>query len=285
MGNEPQKIAILGAGTMGHGIAQLAAQSGFQTIVYDPDPAALERGLDRARQGLETAVAKGKLTADQATDAAAHLTGAATLAAAVAEADLIIEAGPEIPAVKIGILTAVLAAAPARAIVASNTSSLSLTELAAATSQPERIVGMHFFNPPPVMKLVELVRAEQTSPSTMAQARAFAERLGKQVIEVRDSPGFASSRLGIALAMEAIRMLEEGVASAEDIDRAMELGYNHPMGPLRLTDLVGLDVRLTIADHLNRELGGLRFQPPQLLRRLVRAGKLGRKSGEGFYRY
>ncbi|MHB1844726.1 MAG: 3-hydroxyacyl-CoA dehydrogenase family protein [Deltaproteobacteria bacterium] len=280
-----ERIAVIGAGTMGHGIAQVAAQAGFATRLCDPDAAALERGLGKARAGIQKALEKGKLSPEEAALATGRLAGAASLAEAVREATLVIEAGPENLAVKCQILRDVCDAAPAGALIASNSSSLSLTELAAATPRAAQIVGMHFFNPPPVMKLVELVRAEQTSTETLARARAIAAKMGKEVVEVRDSPGFASSRLGIALAMEAIRMLEEGVASAEDIDRAMELGYNHPMGPLRLTDLVGLDVRLAIADHLNRELGGLRFQAPQLLRRLVRAGKLGRKTGEGFYRY
>ncbi len=280
-----RRIALLGAGTMGHGIAQLAAQAGFETRVFDPAPEALAKGLAAARAGVERAIQKGRLLAEEGPRALARLHGAKSLEEAVHDADLVIEAGPESLAVKCRILTEACAAAPEDAIVASNTSSLSLTELAAATPRPSRVVGMHFFNPPPVMKLVEIVRAEQTAPEAIARVRAAAERMGKEVVEVRDSPGFASSRLGIALAMEAIRMLEEGVASAEDIDRAMRLGYNHPMGPLELTDLVGLDVRLAIADYLNRELGGLRFQPPQLLRRLVRAGKLGKKAGEGFYKY
>ena len=277
--------AVLGAGTMGHGIAQLLAQSGWRTRVYDPLPAALERGLAKAREGLATAAAKGKISAETALDAAARLEPAADVAAAAADAELVIEAGPEQLALKIELFRELCRAAPAGAVLATNTSSLSVTELATATSRPAQVVGMHFFNPPPVMKLVEIVRAEQTSPETVEAARAAATRMGKEIVLVRDSPGFASSRLGIALAMEAIRMVEEGVASAADIDRAMELGYAHPMGPLRLTDLVGLDVRLAIAEYLDRELGGHRFHPPQLLRRLVRAGKLGRKSGEGFYRY
>lgn len=279
-----EKVAILGAGTMGHGIAQVAAQAGFATAVFDPEPAALEKGLARARAGLETAASKGKITPEVAKAAAARLTAAPSLAAAAEGCALVIEAGPERMPLKIQIFLDVCRAAPEGAILASNTSSLSLTELAAATPRPAQVVGLHFFNPPPVMKLVELVRAEQSAPETVAAARALAERMGKTVIEVRDSPGFASSRLGIALAMEAIRMLEEGVASAADIDQAMKLGYAHPMGPLELTDLVGLDVRLAIADYLERELGD-RFHAPQLLRRLVRAGKLGRKSGQGFYKY
>jgi 3-hydroxybutyryl-CoA dehydrogenase len=279
------KIAVLGAGTMGHGIAQVAAQGGFTTALFDPEPAALERGLGKARVGFEIARAKGKLSEVHAREAAARLAAAPSLEAAVSGAELIIEAGPERLPVKIQIFADVCRFAPEGAVLASNTSSLSLTELAAATPRPAQVIGMHFFNPPPVMKLLELVRAEQTSPETLARARAAGERMGKEIIVVRDSPGFASSRLGIALGMEAIRMLEEGVSSAADIDRAMELGYGHPMGPLKLTDLVGLDVRLAIAEHLERELGGDRFHPPQLLRRLVRAGKLGRKSGEGFYKY
>jgi 3-hydroxybutyryl-CoA dehydrogenase len=278
-------IAVLGSGTMGQGIAQLAAQAGYPTRVYDADPAVLARGIAKARSGIDLLQGKGKLTAPEAAAAAARLEAAASLAAAVKDAGLVIEAVPERLDLKIELLRSAASLAPATAVLASNTSSLSLTEIAAGSGQGARVVGMHFFNPPPVMKLLELVRAEQTSPETLAVAREVGTRLGKELIEVRDSPGFASSRLGIALALEAIRMLEEGVASAADIDRAMELGYAHPMGPLKLTDLVGLDVRLAIAEHLNRELGGLRFQPPQLLKRLVRAGKLGRKSGEGFYKY
>jgi 3-hydroxybutyryl-CoA dehydrogenase len=278
-------IAVLGSGTMGQGIAQLAAQAGHLTRVYDADQAALARGVAKARAGIDLLLGKGKLSADEAAAAGTRLEAAATLADAVQDAGLVIEAIPERLDLKIELLRAVAGIAPAACVLASNTSSLSLTEIAAASGHAARVVGMHFFNPPPVMKLLELVRAEQTSPETMAVARQVGTRMGKEMIEVRDSPGFASSRLGIALALEAIRMLEEGVASAGDIDRAMELGYAHPMGPLKLTDLVGLDVRLAIAEHLNRELGGFRFQPPQLLKRLVRAGKLGRKAGEGFYKY
>lgn len=282
---EGSKLAVLGAGTMGHGIAQLAAQAGFQAALFDPDPAALERGLAKARAGFATALAKGKLSEEQARQAEGRLTAVPTLEEAVRGAEVVIEAGPEKLPIKIQILVEVCKWAPADAVMASNTSSLPVTELAAATPRPGRVIGMHFFNPPAVMKLVELVSAEQTAADTVARARAVAERMGKEAILVRDSPGFASSRLGIALGLEAMRMLEEGVASAADIDRAMKLGYGHPMGPLELTDLVGLDVRLAIAEHLERELGGGRFHPPQLLRRMVRAGKLGRKSGEGFYKY
>ncbi len=278
-------IAVIGAGTMGQGIAQLAAQAGYPTRVHDADPAVLERGLSRARDGIALSLSKAKISAEDAAAASARLGGSSSLAAAVQGAGLVIEAVPEKLALKIELLRELAGLTAPETILASNTSSLSLTEIAAGSGAPARVVGMHFFNPPPVMRLLELVRAEQTSPEALAVARAVGARMGKQVIEVRDSPGFASSRLGIVFALEAIRMLEEGVASAADIDRAMELGYNHPMGPLKLTDLVGLDVRLAIAEHLDRELGGFRFQPPQLLKRLVRAGKLGRKSGEGFYKY
>jgi 3-hydroxybutyryl-CoA dehydrogenase len=174
--------------------------------------------------------------------------------------------------------------APKHALLASNTSSLSITEIAGVVEDPTRVIGLHFFNPVPIMELLEIVRGLRTGDEAVAAAKAFGERLGKKPIVVKDWPGFATSRLGVALGAEAIRMLEAGVASAEDIDRAMELGYRHPMGPLRLTDLVGLDVRLSILEHLHREVGE-QFRPPTLLRQMVRAGKLGRKSGEGFYKY
>ncbi len=201
---------------------------------------------------------------------------------ACAGADLVVEAAPESMELKVKLLSEVVAAAPAGALVGSNTSSLSLTELGARVGAPERTVGLHFFNPPPVMELLEIVRGVGTSDATVERALAFARSVGKTPIVVRDVPGFATSRLGVILGAEAIRMLESGVASAEDIDRAMELGYRHPMGPLKLTDLVGLDVRLAILDHLHREVGE-QFRAPPLLRQLVRAGKLGKKSGEGFY--
>jgi 3-hydroxybutyryl-CoA dehydrogenase len=170
-------------------------------------------------------------------------------------------------------------------VLATNTSGLSITKIAQPMQRPDRVVGLHFFNPPHLLKLLEVVQGAKTSPATIERSLAFAKRLGKEPILVKDSPGFASSRLGIVLGLEAIRMLEQGVASAADIDRAMELGYNHPMGPLKLTDLVGLDVRLAIADHLHGELKQDQYRAPDLLRRLVAQGKLGKKSGEGFYKY
>jgi 3-hydroxybutyryl-CoA dehydrogenase len=204
---------------------------------------------------------------------------------AVSGCDLVIEAIPEDLSLKRALFKKLSEICASTTILASNTSSLSLTEIAAAARGPERVVGMHFFNPVHLMKLLEIVRAYQTSDATVQAVRGVGTRMGKQMIEVKDRPGFASTRLGVALGLQAVRMLEEGVASAEDIDRAMELGYGHPMGPLKLADLVGLDVRLAIAEYLYKELGSDAFRPPQLLKQMVRAGKLGRKTGEGFYKY
>jgi 3-hydroxybutyryl-CoA dehydrogenase len=204
---------------------------------------------------------------------------------AVADADLIVEAAPESVELKRSIFARLDAAAPAEALLASNTSSLSVASIAAATATPARVVGMHFFNPVHLMPLVEVVRAADTAAETVERAVAAGRLLGKEPIVVRDSPGFASSRLGLILGLEAMRMVEQQVASPQDIDRAMTLGYRHPMGPLRLTDLVGLDVRLAIAEHLHRELGSEAFRPPQILRRMVEEGRLGKKSGRGFYEW
>jgi 3-hydroxybutyryl-CoA dehydrogenase len=203
---------------------------------------------------------------------------------AAAGADVILEAVPEDLKLKLEVLGPLLDRADKQAIFASNTSSLSLTELGTRLGIPDRTIGLHFFNPPPVMELVEVVRGLATSDETVERALAFVKGLGKTAIVVRDVPGFATSRLGVILGAEAMRMLETGVASAEDIDRGMELGYRHPMGPLRLTDLVGLDVRLAILEHLHKELGE-QFRPPAILRTMVRAGKLGKKTGEGFYKW
>jgi 3-hydroxybutyryl-CoA dehydrogenase len=277
-------FGVVGAGTMGHGIAQLAAQAGYRVQLYDTTQERAEAGRVRLAANLEAGVARGKVTAEER-DAALARVEAVSALDALAGCAVVIEAVPEELALKQALFRDLSARLAPDALLATNTSALSVTEIAAAARHPERVVGMHFFNPAHLMKLLELVRALQTSDATLARARAVAERLGKQVVEVQDHPGFASSRLGILLGMEAIRMVEEGVGSAADIDRAMELGYGHPMGPLKLTDLVGLDVRLAIAEHLHRELGNPAFRPPQLLKRMVRAGKLGKKSGEGFYRY
>ena len=283
---EIRRILVLGAGTMGHGIAHVAAQAGYEARLFDVDPAAVQKGLAAVRANLDKGVEKGKVAAADRDAALARLAAApADLAAAAAEADLVIEAVPERLDLKQSIFRTLGASAPAHALLATNTSSLPIAEIAAASGVPERVLGLHFFNPVHIMQLLELVRTPQTSEAAVEAARAVGERMGKTVIVVRDSPGFATSRLGLVLGLEAIRMVEEGVASASDIDTALELGYRHPMGPLKLTDLVGLDVRLGIAEHLARVLDDRRFDPPALLRTMVAEGKLGKKSGEGFYRW
>ena len=279
------QVAVIGAGTMGHGIAHVAASSGWQVNLFDVDEEALEQARQKVEQNLDKGVAKGKVTEDKRKLTLNNLKTTTDLATAVARAQLVIEAAPERVDLKRQIFTEVSSYASEEAILSTNTSSLSITEIAAVCHRPERFIGMHFFNPPHIVKFLEIIRAEQTSDEVVAAARQAGEAMGREMIVVSDSPGFATSRLGLALGLEAVRMLQEGVGSVEDIDRAMELGYRHPMGPLKLTDLVGLDVRLAIAEYLHRELGGEQFRPPHLLRKMVRAGKLGKKSGQGFYRW
>ena len=278
-------LTILGAGTMGQGIAYVAVLAGFEVTLLDASADAVGCGVARVDQLLINGVSRGKITTEQQMIAASRLTSSTTLDRAVAEADLVVEAVPEQLPLKQQLFTQLDAHAPSHTVFATNTSSLSISAIASVVRSPERVIGMHFFNPVHVMKLVELVRGEQTSDDTVARARRYGERLGKTAIVVRDTPGFATSRLGIVLGLEAMRMLEQGVASAEDIDRAMELGYNHPIGPLKLTDVVGLDVRLAVADHLHATLHDATYVAPAILRRLVAEGKLGQKSGEGFYRW
>jgi 3-hydroxybutyryl-CoA dehydrogenase len=278
-----RSVAVVGSGTMGHGIAYVAALSGCRVTLHDADPAALERARGRIEATAEGGLARGKITAETRDRLFGDIVYAPDLAGAVAGADLVVEAVVEDLAVKQGLLARIEPEVRAETLLASNTSSLPVTRLASVLSRPERMLGMHFFNPVHVMQLVELVVHPRTSAEARDAALDFVRRMGKQPIVVRDSPGFASSRLGVAIAIEAMRMVEEGVASAEDIDKAMELGYRHPMGPLRLTDLVGLDVRLAIAETLHRELGAERFRPPEILRRMVAEGHLGQKSGRGFY--
>ena len=277
-----ETIAVLGTGTMGQGIAQIAATSGYATRVYDVEAERAQAAAAGVGAQLEKLVQKGKLDAASKAAALGRLTTATDVGAACAGAAVVIEAVPEIMELKVSLFRDVIAAAPPSALLASNTSSLSITELGTRIGAPDRTIGLHFFNPPPVMELLEVVRGLGTSQDSVDRALALAKALGKTPIVVADTPGFASSRLGVILGAEAIRMLESGVASARDIDRAMELGYRHPMGPLKLTDLVGLDVRLAILEHLQREIGE-QFRPPPLLRKMVRAGKLGKKTGEGFY--
>jgi 3-hydroxybutyryl-CoA dehydrogenase len=276
-------VAVIGAGTMGHGIAQVAAQAGCTVRLADAVPGAAARGLARVRKNLDGAVERGKTTPAERDAALARLVTADAVDACARDADLIVEAVPEDLDLKRALFARLDAVAPERALLATNTSSLSVAVIAAATARPARVLGMHFFNPVHLMKLVEVVTHAGTAPASTELAVALARRFGKEPIVVRDSPGFASSRLGVALGLEAMRMLEESVASAEDIDRAMTLGYNHPVGPLRLTDLVGLDVRLAIARYLHGALGDGRFAPPAILERLVAEGKLGRKTGQGFF--
>lgn len=279
-----QKVAVVGAGTMGHGIAQVCAAAGCDVILQDVDAAGVERGLAGIDTSLTRLRSKDRISETDAKALRDRIGTTTDVSEAVREADLVVEAVPERMDLKLSLFQTFGAQAPDHALLASNTSSLSVTEIAASSGRAEQCVGLHFFNPVPVMALLEIVRGMRTSDATIEAARAFAVRIGKEPIVVRDWPGFATSRLGIILGCEAIRMVEQGVASPADIDKAMELGYRHPMGPLRLTDLVGLDVRLHIMEHLFAELGE-QFRPPALLRQMVRAGKLGRKSGEGFYVY
>jgi len=279
-----ERVTVLGAGTMGHGIAQVAAQAGFDVTLYDVERSFLERGLSRIRANLDKGVQRGKVSERGRQEALDRLRTTLDLAEAAAEAELVIEATPERMDLKKRLFADLSAHASPETILATNTSSLSVSEIAEAATGPERVLGMHFFNPPYILTLLELVRARQTSEEALAAAHEAGRRMDRDIIVVRDSPGFATTRLGVVLALEAMRMLEQGVATAADIDRAMELGYRHPMGPLKVTDLVGLDVRLDISEHLHREVGE-QFRPPDILRRLVAEGKLGKKTGEGFHRW
>jgi len=279
----PTRVAVIGAGTMGAGIAQAAATAGWPTTLTDTRAEALGSARDRIARTLDGAVQRGKLDAAGRDAILARLRTAPGIRAACEGADLVVEAVLEDLDVKRDVMSQASDWANPSALLATNTSSISIADIAADLPRPERLIGMHFFNPVHVMKLVEIVVHAGSDDAAQADALAVVRAMGKEPIVVRDSPGFASSRLGIALGLEAMRMLEEGVASAADIDRAMELGYNHPMGPLKLTDLVGLDVRLRIADYLHQALGAERFAPPAILRRLVAEGKLGKKSGHGFY--
>lgn len=279
-----RQITVLGAGTMGRGIAYVAALADYEVVVYDVADKVLAAARAFMESTLRKGIEKGKLDHAGADRAKSRVRYMVDLEPASREANLIIEAVPETLELKKEIFSQVDVYCPEDTILASNTSSLSITEIAKAVERRERFIGMHFFNPPHLMKLVELVIGERTAELTVNIAREVAGRMGKESIVVHDSPGFVTSRLGVALGLEAIRMLEQGIATAEDIDRAMELGYNHPMGPLRLTDLVGLDVRLSIAEHLAATLGE-RFRPPALLRDMVAEGLLGKKSGRGFYEW
>lgn len=280
-----ERVAVLGSGTMGHGIAQVCAAAGCDVALYDVNDDAVSRGLGLIRGNLEKGMERGKVTEEERDAVLSHLAATTSIADAVRAADLVIEAAPEVMQIKRALFTEVDDSAPARAIIATNTSSLSIAAMADTLREPGRFVGLHFFNPVHIMALVEVVWGPATTDATLDAAVDFVRRLGKEPVVVKDSPGFASSRLGIVLGMEAIRMVEEGVATPQDIDKAMELGYRHPMGPLKLTDLVGLDVRLGIAEYLHETLDSEAFRPPELLRSMVAEGKLGKKSGRGFYEW
>jgi 3-hydroxybutyryl-CoA dehydrogenase len=279
-----ERVAVIGAGTMGHGIAQVAAMAGAETVLVDQTTALVREALDRIRENLDGGVERGKVAPEERDATLRRLSSETDVARAAEGVALAIEAVPERIELKREVFTALEAGAPETAVLATNTSSLRVSAIQDGRAHPERVVGFHFFNPVHIMKLVEVVHAPATSEATIDRAVEWARRMGKEPIVVEDAPGFASSRLGVALALEAMRMLEEGVASAADIDTAMTLGYRHPMGPLRLTDLVGLDVRLDIAEYLHRELGE-RFRPPRILRKKVGRGDLGQKAGRGFYEW
>lgn len=283
--NTLPSVAVIGAGTMGHGIAYVAALAGCRVALADADPSRLTQVMRQIEGAFARGIDRGRVTAEARDAALARLTAAGSTREAVRDADVMIEAVPEQLELKRQLFTEVERHARPGALLASNTSSLSISEIARDLQHPERMLGMHFFNPVPAMRLLEVVRGEVTSDGAVARACDLGRLLGKEPIVVRDAPGFATSRLGVVLGLEAIRMLEQGVASAEDIDRAMQLGYNHPMGPLRLTDVVGLDIRLAIAEHLHDALKDETYRPPALLREKVQRGELGKKSGQGFYHW
>ena len=276
------RVAVIGAGTMGRGIAYVSLLAGCDVRLHDAQAGAVSQAVHAIDELFARGVQRGKLSSADHVDAQKRLRAEAQLGTAVQEADIVIEAVIEDLSVKQRLFADVERSAPAPALLASNTSSLSIGRIAEALRQPGRLVGMHFFNPVHAMKLVEVV-THGDNTDTARRAVEFARTLGKEPIVVRDSPGFASSRLGVVLGLEAMRMLEQGVASVADIDKAMELGYKHPMGPLKLTDLVGLDVRLAIAEYLHASLGSAQYEPPKILREKVKKGELGQKSGRGFY--
>ena len=274
---------MIGAGTMGHGIAQVCGMAGHDVVIADATADVAQAGVARIRANLDEGVKRGKIAVADAGTYLQRITASGSLEDACSNADIVIEAVPEKQELKRDVLTRAERACSPNTLIASNTSSLSIGEMQQWLQRPAQFIGLHFFNPVHINKLLEIVRGPATSDATVARSQELAARIGKDAVLVNDSPGFATSRLGVLLGLEAMRMVEEGVASAADIDKAMELGYRHPMGPLKLTDLVGLDVRLDIARYLHEKLGAEHYRPPQILERMVSEGRLGKKSGQGFY--
>jgi 3-hydroxybutyryl-CoA dehydrogenase len=281
---EIETIAVIGAGTMGRGIAYAAALGGYRTVLEDVSLEMLEQGTAYISQALEDGRARGKVTQEQKDKALANLTTSRSVEDVCREADLLIEAVPEEMEVKLEIFTIFDKFSKPDAILASNTSSLSITEMASITFRAEKCIGMHFFNPVPKMKLLEIVRALETSEATLRACVEVGRRMGKEVVVIRESPGFVTSRMNAMIGNEAFYMLQEGIATPEDIDKALKLGLNHPMGPFELVDLVGLDIRLNILEYLHKTLGE-KYRPCPLLVQYVKAGRTGRKSGRGVYEY
>lgn len=282
---EIKKVCVLGAGIMGAGIAQVIAEAGFTVAMRDIEDRFVQKGLNTIKQNFDRAVSKGKMEATAAAAVMSRISGTVDMKEATAGAGLVIEAVIEVMQLKRDVYKELDALCAPETILASNTSGLSITEMAAMTGRPDKVIGMHFFNPVPVMKLVEIIRGFLTADATYATARDFTEKIGKTPIEVKEAPGFAVNRILCPMINEAIFVYAENIASAEDVDRAMVLGANHPIGPLALADMVGLDTLLHVLDGLHQELGEDKYRPAPLLRKMVRAGHFGRKSGRGFYNY